>query len=49
MTTPPASRKGYTFSALSYAVIGACQDVQRTVGGTLHGGGLPTGFGDCPE
>ena len=34
MTTPPASRKGYTFSALSYAVIGACQDVQRQLG--LH-------------
>jgi len=32
MTTPPASRKGYNFSALSYAVIGACQDVQRQLG-----------------
>jgi len=32
MTTPPASRKGYTFPALSYAVIGSCQDVQRQLG-----------------
>jgi len=30
----PASRKGYEFDALSYAVIGACQDVQRQLG--LH-------------
>ena len=30
--TPPASRKGYDFSLLSYAVIGACQDVQRQMG-----------------
>ena len=28
------SRKGYDFSPLSYAVIGACQDVQRQLG--LH-------------
>ena len=28
----PASRKGYDFSALSYEVIGACQDVQRQLG-----------------
>ncbi len=27
-----ASRKGYSFSPLSYAVIGACQDVQRQMG-----------------
>ena len=27
-----ASRKGYEFSPLSYAVIGACQDVQRQLG-----------------
>jgi GxxExxY protein len=32
MTTPPASHKGYNFSALSYAVIGACQDVQWQLG-----------------
>ena len=32
MTTPPASHKGYNFSELSYAVIGACQDVQRQLG-----------------
>lgn len=30
--TPPPSRKGYDFSPLSYAVIGACQDVQRQLG-----------------
>ena len=30
--TTPASHKGYNFSALSYAVIGACQDVQRQLG-----------------
>jgi len=30
--TPPASRKGYDFSLLSYAVIGACQDVQHQMG-----------------
>ena len=28
----PPSRKGYDFSDLSYAVIGACQDVQRQLG-----------------
>jgi GxxExxY protein len=28
----PTSRKGYNFSPLSYAVIGACQDVQRQLG-----------------
>ena len=28
----PASIKGYNFSELSYAVIGACQDVQRQFG-----------------
>jgi hypothetical protein len=28
----PASRKGYEFNVLSYAVIGACQDVQRQLG-----------------
>ena len=28
----PKSRQGYEFSALSYAVIGACQDVQRQLG-----------------
>jgi GxxExxY protein len=27
-----ASRKGYEFSPLSYAVIGACQDVQKQLG-----------------
>ena len=32
MTTPPASQKGYDFSPLSYAVIGACQGVQRQLG-----------------
>jgi GxxExxY protein len=32
--TTPASRKGYDFNPLSYAVIGACQDVQRQLG--LH-------------
>jgi GxxExxY protein len=32
--TTPHSRKGYDFSDLSYAVIGACQDVQRQMG--LH-------------
>jgi len=32
MTTPPDSHKGYNFSELSYAVIGACQDVQRQLG-----------------
>jgi GxxExxY protein len=32
MTTPPSSHKGYNFSPLSYAVIGACQDVQRQLG-----------------
>jgi GxxExxY protein len=31
---PARSNKGYDFSALSYAVIGACQDVQRQLG--LH-------------
>jgi len=30
--TQPGSRKGYNFSALSYSVIGACQDVQRQLG-----------------
>jgi hypothetical protein len=30
--TLPASRKGYDISALSYTVIGACQDVQRQLG-----------------
>jgi GxxExxY protein len=30
--TQPDSRKGYNFDALSYAVIGACQDVQRQLG-----------------
>ena len=30
----PASHQGYDFSPLSYAVIGACQDVQRQMG--LH-------------
>ena len=30
--TSPTSRKGYNFSPLSYAVIGACQDVQRQLG-----------------
>ncbi len=30
--TQPTSRKGYDFSPLSYAVIGACQDVQRQMG-----------------
>ena len=34
MTTSHSSRKGYNFSPLSYAVIGACQDVQRQLG--LH-------------
>jgi GxxExxY protein len=29
---PIPSRKGYDFSSLSYAVIGACQDVQRQLG-----------------
>jgi hypothetical protein len=28
----PTSKKGYDFSELSYAVIGACQDVQRQLG-----------------
>ena len=28
----PHSNKGYSFSPLSYAVIGACQDVQRQLG-----------------
>ena len=28
----PVSRKGYDFSDLSYAVIDACQDVQRQLG-----------------
>ena len=28
----PTSRKGYDFSPLSFAVIGACQDVQRQLG-----------------
>jgi GxxExxY protein len=32
MTLQPPSRKGYNFSALSYAVIGACQDVQCQMG-----------------
>ncbi len=32
--TNPTSRKGYEFSLLTYAVIGACQDVQRQLG--LH-------------
>ena len=27
MPEPPASRKGYEFNPLSYAVIGACRDV----------------------
>jgi GxxExxY protein len=31
MTQSP-SRNGYDFSSLSYAVIGACQDVQRQLG-----------------
>ena len=30
--TLPASHKGYDFDALSYAVIGVCQDVQRQLG-----------------
>lgn len=30
--TQPVSRKGYDFSALSYTVIGAWQDVQRQLG-----------------
>ena len=30
--TQPVSDKGYDFSKLSYAVIGACQDVQRQLG-----------------
>jgi GxxExxY protein len=30
--TNPTSHKGYDFSSLSYAVIGACQDVQRQLG-----------------
>ena len=34
MPTPPTSRKGYDFTTLSYAVIGACQDVQHQLG--LH-------------
>jgi GxxExxY protein len=29
MTGPTTSKKGYDFNPLSYAVIGACQDVQR--------------------
>jgi GxxExxY protein len=32
MTPQLSSRKGYDFSSLSYAVIGACQDVQRQLG-----------------
>jgi GxxExxY protein len=32
MTTTARSRKGYDFSELSYAVIGACIDVQRQLG-----------------
>jgi len=32
MSSLPPSHKGYDFSALSYAVIGACQDVQRQLG-----------------
>lgn len=32
MTAPHTSHKGYDFSPLSYAVIGACQDVQRQLG-----------------
>ena len=32
MTSPPSSHQGYDFSSLSYAVIGACQDVQRQLG-----------------
>jgi GxxExxY protein len=31
---PPKTNHGYEFSELSYAVIGACQDVQRQMG--LH-------------
>ena len=49
MTTPPASRKGYTFSALSYAIIGACQDVRRQLRDTLHGNRLPARVGDQLE
>jgi GxxExxY protein len=30
--TQSSSQKGYNFSTLSYAVIGACQDVQRQLG-----------------
>ena len=30
--TQPSSQKGYNFSPLSYAVIGACQDMQRQLG-----------------
>ena len=32
MPASPPSRKGYNSSPLSYAVIGACQDVQRQLG-----------------
>jgi GxxExxY protein len=32
MTGPTTSKKGYDFNPLSYAVIGACQDVQRQLG-----------------
>jgi GxxExxY protein len=32
MTPQLPSRKGYDFFSLSYAVIGACQDVQRQLG-----------------
>jgi GxxExxY protein len=32
MSSNPLSRQGYHFSTLSYAVIGACQDVQRQLG-----------------
>jgi GxxExxY protein len=32
MTHASPSRKGYDFNALSYKVIGACQDVQRQLG-----------------
>jgi hypothetical protein len=32
MTSSNPSRKCYNFSALSYQVIGACQDVQRQLG-----------------
>ena len=44
--TQPISRMGYDFSALSYGVIGACQDVQRQL--DVHCMEVGTGLRPAP-